>query len=301
MRAIRRGVKTNQAVLSPSSSLLSSSNYVPQSSKGGGGVAGHNGGVCGNSKNNKNSNNINNNNIGATPTTSSSSSNSRHRRSSVKGNKNAPSQQTSVTSTASVAVPKGDSKEGAAPGVPSQQSNKATKALALSRHRSSGCLQSRHCHSTLSLSRARSSSALNRVQSRSMNLLMIQANAGAKTTMSAAGTHNGTMAASNSSMSSNSSVVLVDDEEDEGVATDATTEGQLNNSKDIKSTSTSLTTPTGKQKSSRHARRGQGKAKNKDVGKDSNNTTHGIAQGKHICILSNIKQTQTCSSIGDRT
>ena len=277
MRAIRRGVKTNQAVLSPSSSLLSSSTYVPQSSKGSGGVASHNGGVCGN--NNKNSNNINNNNIGATPTTSSSSS-SRHRRSSVKANKNAPSQQPSVTSTASVAVPKGDSKEGAAPGVPSQQSNKATKALALSRHRSSGCLQSRHCHSTLSLSRARSSSALNRVQSRSMNLLMIQAN-GAKTTTSAAGTHNGTMAASNSSMSSNSSVVLVDDEEDEGVATDATTEGQLNNSKDIKSTSTSLTTPTGKQKSSRHARRGQGKAKNKDVGKDSNNTTHGIAQGKN--------------------
>ena len=279
MRAIRRGVKTNQAVLSPSSSLLSSSNYVPQSSKGGGGVAGHNGGVCGNnSNNNKNSNNINNNNIGATPTTSSSSS--RHRRSSVKANKNAPSQQPSVTST-SASVPKGsDSKEGAAPGVPSsQQSNKATKALALSRHRSSGCLQSRHCHSTLSLSRARSSSALNRVQSRSMNLLMIQAN-GAKTTTSVAGTHNGTMAASNSSMSSNSSVVLVDDEEDEGVATDATTEGQLNNSKDIKSTSTSLTTPTGKPKSSRHARRGQGKAKNKDVGKDSNNTTHGIAQGK---------------------
>merc|ERR1719340_67782 len=61
---------------------------------------------------------------------------------------------------------------------------------------------------------------------------MIQAN----------GMTNGTTVASNSSnASSNSSVVLVDDDEDEGVATDATTEGQLN-SKDIKSTSTTSTT-----------------------------------------------------------
>merc|ERR1712008_608375 len=57
-----------------------------------------------------------------------------------------------------------------------REANQPTQTKALSRHRSSGCLQSRHCHSTLSLSRARSSSALNRVQSRSMNLLMIQNN-----------------------------------------------------------------------------------------------------------------------------
>ena len=104
---------------------------------------------------------------------------------------------------------------------------------------------------------------------RSMNLLMIQAN----------GMTNGTTVASNSSnASSNSSVVLVDDEEDEGVATDATTEGQLN-SKDIKSTSTT----TGKKpliQTSRPRRSQGGKAKTKDV-KDS---THGIAQGKSIII-----------------
>merc|ERR1712086_605483 len=57
-----------------------------------------------------------------------------------------------------------------------REANQPTQTKALSRHRSSGCLQSRHCHSTLSLSRARFSSALNRVQSRSMNLLMIQNN-----------------------------------------------------------------------------------------------------------------------------
>ena len=104
-----------------------------------------------------------------------------------------------------------------------------------------------------------------------MNLLMIQAN----------GMTNGTTVASNSSnASSNSSVVLVDDEEDEGVATDATTEGQLN-SKDIKSTST---TTTGKKpliQTSRPRRSQGGKAKTKDV-KDS---THGIAQGKSIILV----------------
>ena len=107
-----------------------------------------------------------------------------------------------------------------------------------------------------------------------MNLLMIQAN----------GMTNGTTVASNSSnASSNSSVVLVDDEEDEGVATDATTEGQLN-SKDIKSTSTTST--TGKKpliQSSRPRRSQGGKAKTKDV-KDS---THGIAQGKSILSFLN--------------
>ena len=220
MRAIRRGVKTNQAVLSPSSSLLSSSNYVPPPSK----LA-----IPGGGSNNKSN--------GATPT-------SRHRRSSVKNSSKTPQQQPQSTTT-------------------TQQHQSQSKAnLALSRHRSSGCLQSRHCHSTLSLSRARSSSALNRVQSRSMNLLMIQAN----------GMTNGTTVASNSSnASSNSSVVLVDDDEDEGVATDATTEGQLN-SKDIKSTT------TGKKPliQTSRPRRSQGsKAKNKDV-KDN---THGIAQG----------------------
>ena len=43
----------------------------------------------------------------------------------------------------------------------------------LSRHRSSGCL-SRNSQSTLSLSRAKSSSALNKVRSRSMNLLLLR-------------------------------------------------------------------------------------------------------------------------------
>ena len=147
--------------------------------------------------------------------------------------------------------------------------------MALSRHRSSGCLQSRHCHSTLSLSRARSSSALNRVQSRSMNLLMIQNNNnknnrnGESTGVSGGGgkagqqnkkNHNSTKSQKSggnnntsnvgsgnkctmkttssdvlSLASSSSSNPRSDIDEDEGVATDATTDGNTGSkTKDIK-------------------------------------------------------------------
>ena len=53
-----------------------------------------------------------------------------------------------------------------------EESN-ATRKSTLSRHRSSGCL-SRNSQSTLSLSRTKSSSALNKVRSRSMNLLLFR-------------------------------------------------------------------------------------------------------------------------------
>ena len=174
-----------------------------------------------------------------------------------------------------------------------REANQPTQTKALSRHRSSGCLQSRHCHSTLSLSRARSSSALNRVQSRSMNLLMIQNNnnknqsnnavvvktqskkevgggggdqrktnsktsGGSKRNSTKTASGDSSNVSSGCNMKTASSDVLslasnsetcssgnprsdLEDEEDEGVATDATTEGNApgngSKTKDIKANS----------------------------------------------------------------
>merc|ERR1712020_90357 len=100
VRAIRRGVKTNQAVLSPSSSLLTSvsSNYssnssgnvavtpssklaISSSSGSGGSIAA----LANNGNNGVKNNNNNSNNNGATTTTTS-----RHRRSSVKNSSKTP-------------------------------------------------------------------------------------------------------------------------------------------------------------------------------------------------------------------
>jgi hypothetical protein len=134
-----------------------------------------------------------------------------------------------------------------------QQQQQQQQPMALSRHRSSGCLQSRHCHSTLSLSRARSSSALNRVQSRSMNLLMIQTTNqhGMKTTSS------DVLSVESTSTRGEDE----DDEEDEGVATDATTDGK---SKDIK---------TSKKQARPRSYSNRGSTINKDDGLSQGKTT----------------------------
>jgi hypothetical protein len=133
------------------------------------------------------------------------------------------------------------------------QQQQQQQPMALSRHRSSGCLQSRHCHSTLSLSRARSSSALNRVQSRSMNLLMIQTTNqhGMKTTSS------DVLSVESTSTRGEDE----DDEEDEGVATDATTDGK---SKDIK---------TSKKQARPRSYSNRGSTINKDDGLSQGKTT----------------------------
>lgn len=313
VRAIRRGVKTNQAVLSPSSSLLTSSASVSEmsyqsngtsrsrdtgthgliSGSGGSGSgnrrahserayserAEKNKGKSDNTNNNKKKNNVRdssaittkeNNNNNSKQTAEQTNKREQQRSSSGKNNNNNKIKN------------KQDNRE----------TNQPTQTKALSRHRSSGCLQSRHCHSTLSLSRARSSSALNRVQSRSMNLLMIQNNnnknqsnnavvgktqsnkevggggdqrktgsknsGGSKRNSTKMASGDSSNVSSGCNMKTASSDVLslasnsetcssgnprsdLEDEEDEGVATDATTEGNApgngSKTKDIKANS----------------------------------------------------------------
>jgi len=315
VRAIRRGVKTNQAVLSPSSSLLTSSASVSEMSYqsngtsrsrdtgthglisgSGGGESGNrrahserayseraekNKGKSDNTNNNKKKNNVRdssaittkeNNNNNSKQTAEQTNKREQQRSSSGKNNNNNKIKN------------KQDNRE----------ANQPTQTKALSRHRSSGCLQSRHCHSTLSLSRARSSSALNRVQSRSMNLLMIQNNnnknqsnnavvvktqskkevggggggdqrktssknsGGSKRNSTKTASGDSSNVSSGCNMKTASSDVLslasnsetcssgnprsdLEDEEDEGVATDATTEGNApgngSKTKDIKANS----------------------------------------------------------------
>jgi len=317
VRAIRRGVKTNQAVLSPSSSLLTSSASVSEMSyqsngtsrsrdtgthgliSGSGGGensnrrahserayserAEKNKGKSDNTNNNKKKNNVRdssaittkeNNNNNSKQTAEQTNKREQQRSSSGKNNNNNNNNKIKN---------KQDNRE----------ANQPTQTKALSRHRSSGCLQSRHCHSTLSLSRARSSSALNRVQSRSMNLLMIQNNnnknqsnnavvvktqskkevgggggdqrktssknsGGSKRNSTKTASGDSSNVSSGCNMKTASSDVLslasnsetcssgnprsdLEDEEDEGVATDATTEGNApvngSKTKDIKANS----------------------------------------------------------------
>ena len=223
-------MKTNQAVLSPSSSLLTSSASVSEMSyQSNGGTNNRNkmAAKMETKKLLKNNNSSNNSNKGAGGGDQTAAR--RERRSSAK----------------TLSNNKPLSKTGKSPD---------SRALAFSRHRSSGCLQSRHCHSTLSLSRARSSSALNRVQSRSMNLLIIQNNNNnnnkahgvPRDHVSALTNQNGICKSDQSdcALSLASSDVLTNDseEEDEGVATDATNENTAsapsnNTNKDIKANS----------------------------------------------------------------
>lgn len=129
VRAVRRGVKPNQAMLSPSSSTATSASTSELS------FVTH----------------ANNNNH-------------------VKSNKHQLLTATASSSNTVVA-------ESSSPQQPQQpRSRRTSSGATLSRNLSSGCL-SRHCHSTLSLSRAKSSSALNKVRSRSMNLLVLCNNA----------------------------------------------------------------------------------------------------------------------------
>ena len=298
VRAIRRGVKTNQAVLSSSSSLLTSSTSVSEMSYTGTTSGGSS--LMSNSPSNNLSNAISSHvnqaekqaivsSSSASSKKSSQKNNSspdhmnvkkgdksmsistgtlsggknriRERRSSTKMvKKSAVVSSHSDSSTTSQhqnqKQQKQSDKQKQSNNVPvniavsSQKSDDKQSSMALSRHRSSGCLQSRHCHSTLSLSRARSSSALNRVQSRSMNLLMIQNNSvnnnkhGMKNTSSDVLS----MASSSSSSSSSANEMVDDEEEDEGVATDATADnGNSNNistaKKDIKSATKSRSAP----------------------------------------------------------
>ena len=298
VRAIRRGIKTNQAVLSPSSSLLTSSTSVSEMSYTGTTSGGSS--LMSNSPSNnlsnaisssqdkpanqslvsssgkksssqKNSNSPGDNHLNKKADKSSNSTGTmsggggigktriRERRSSTKMVKksaivssHSDSSTTSQTHQNQNQKQKPEKKQPVNALVSSNKKDDKQSSMALSRHRSSGCLQSRHCHSTLSLSRARSSSALNRVQSRSMNLLMIQNNSvnnnkhGMKNTSSDVLS----MASSSSSSSSSSSAneMVDDEEEDEGVATDATADnGNSNNistaKKDIKSATKSRSAP----------------------------------------------------------
>ena len=262
MRAIRRGVKTNQAVLSPSSSLLTSSTSVSEMSYTGGTSGGSslmsssggspNSGLPGTASSAK-SKMDNSKKLEKSTLSSTGTNRHRERRSSTKMAKK--SVVTSSDSSSSLSAPKslgGIKTTTLEKNTEKKLEKQSNNSMALSRHRSSGCLQSRHCHSTLSLSRARSSSALNRVQSRSMNLLMIQNNSvnnnkhGMKNTSSDVLS----MASSSSSSGSSSAHEMVDDEEeDEGVATDATADnGNSNNKintakKDIKSAAKSRSAP----------------------------------------------------------
>ncbi len=131
VRAVRRGVKPNQAMLSPSSSTATSTSTSELS-------------FATNGNNNNNNNHVKNNNS------------NKHQLLTATGS----SSNTVVAETS-----------------PQQQllprTRRTSSGATLSRHRSSGCL-SRHCHSTLSLSRTKSSSALNKVRSRSMNLLVMR-------------------------------------------------------------------------------------------------------------------------------
>ena len=271
VRAIRRGVKTNQAVLSPSSSLLTSSASVSEmsyqsnsgTSRSSGKSASNNGNNVNNNKGKSDNNNKNSKNKASSSMAEDSKTSSQVAANQAQAQKQSARERRSSAKNHSLAA--------ACVNLKKQQQQ---HSLALSRHRSSGCLQSRHCHSTLSLSRARSSSALNRVQSRSMNLLMVQTNNN-KQVNSATGTGsstvgtgkkngqkkkqgqdsagsgiksgNGTSASDVLSLGSGSSSTthrsdcedeMADEEEDEGVATDATTDGTSKQTKDIKAPKT---------------------------------------------------------------
>ena len=308
VRAIRRGVKTNQAVLSPSSSLLTSSASVSEMSyqsngtsrsRSNGLISGSGGGGSSNrrahserayseraEKNKGKSDNTNNNNKkknnvrDSSAITTKENNNNNSKQTAEVTNKREQQRSSSGKNNNIKIKNKQDNRE----------VNQPTQTKALSRHRSSGCLQSRHCHSTLSLSRARSSSALNRLQSRSMNLLMIQNNnnknqsnnngvvvktqskkevggggdqrktgsknsGGSKRNSTKTASGDSSNVSSGCNMKSASSDVLslasnsetcssgnprsdLEDEEDEGVATDATTEGNTpSKTKDIKANS----------------------------------------------------------------
>ena len=167
VRAVRRGVKPNQAIIIPSSSTdvtttspsgassESGNDYQPsQSASGQKQQPKHQ-----KQKQQKQSQQLQQVNAQGVST---SGSLQRRRRSSafiVPQNLSGPTSSSSITTTIGSTI---------------------NTAQLSRRHRSSGCL-SKHCsHSTLSLSntafsqhRARSSSALNKVHSRSMNLLML--------------------------------------------------------------------------------------------------------------------------------
>lgn len=311
VRAIRRGVKTNQAVLSPSSSLLTSSASVSEMSyqsngtsrsRSNGLISGSGSGGSGNrrahserayseraeknkgkSDNTNNNNNKKKNNVRDSSAITTKENNNNNSKQTAELTNKREQQRSSSGKNNNIKIKnKQDNRE----------ANQPTQTKALSRHRSSGCLQSRHCHSTLSLSRARSSSALNRLQSRSMNLLMIQNNnnknqsnnavvvktqskkevggggdqrktgsknsGGSKRNSTKTASGDSSNVSSGCNMKSASSDVLslasnsetcssgnprsdLEDEEDEGVATDATTEGNApgngSKTKDIKANS----------------------------------------------------------------
>jgi hypothetical protein len=314
VRAIRRGVKTNQAVLSPSSSLLTSSASVSEMSYQSNGtsrsrdtgthglISGSGGSGSGNrrahserayseraEKNKGKSDNTNNNNKKKNNVRDSSAITTKENNN---NNSKQTAEQTNKREQQRSSSGKNNNNNKIKNKQDNRETNQPTQTKALSRHRSSGCLQSRHCHSTLSLSRARSSSALNRVQSRSMNLLMIQNNnnknqsnnavvgktqsnkevggggdqrktgsknsGGSKRNSTKMASGDSSNVSSGCNMKTASSDVLslasnsetcssgnprsdLEDEEDEGVATDATTEGNApgngSKTKDIKANS----------------------------------------------------------------
>merc|ERR550532_424608 len=178
VRAIRRGVKTNQAVLSPSSSLLTSSASVSEMSYQSNGtsrsrdtgthglISGSGGGENSNrrahserayseraEKNKGKSDNTNNNKKKKNNVRDSSAITTKENNN---NNSKQTAEQTNKREQQRSSSGKNNNNNKIKNKQDNREANQPTQTKALSRHRSSGCLQSRHCHSTLSLSRARS-------------------------------------------------------------------------------------------------------------------------------------------------